>query len=285
MNETLLGVSPFFDISVGPDAENSNHSICQIYQGGIGLPDRDYYFDEDKESKRSAYQKHVAKMLTLLADPTTSAEPSEEAAQAAAKVYELERSLAEAHMTKTECRDPHATYNKMTIADLTQRCEGKFNFNAYMEGATGKTSDELGRINVRNTAALERVGLVAATVDPDVLSSYLRWRSVTSCAPYLSKAFVEENFDFFERTLSGTQEIKPRWKRAMAFTESALGEALGQLYCAKHFDEESKERALKIVESVRQALEERLNEVEWMKSATTRDNALKKMSNFRIKIG
>jgi putative endopeptidase len=138
---------------------------------------------------------------------------------------------------------------------------------------------------VRNTLALERAALVASTVQPDVLASYLRWHAVSSYAPYLSKVFVAENFAFFETTLSGTEEMKPRWKRAMAFTESALGEVLGQLYCAKHFDEECKARAYAVVESVRGALEERLNEVDWMKSDATRQEALKKMSRFRIKIG
>ena len=148
-----------------------------------------------------------------------------------------------------------------------------------------RRSDELGDVNVRNTQALKRVAQIASTVEPTVLSNYLRWASVKSCAPYLSKAFVNENFDFYERVLTGTDEIKPRWKRAMAFTESALGEALGQLYCAKYFDEACKERALEIVENVRKALEERLKEVDWMTSESTRQAGLEKMSRFKVKIG
>jgi putative endopeptidase len=267
-----------------PDAKESDHSLCQVSQGGLGLPDRDYYFDEDKQEKRDAYVKHVAMMLTLLEDPGAT-QASDEATGQAASVFGLEVQLAQAHMTKIESRDPQATYNKMQVTELNTRGKDAFLFDAYLAGSTGKAGESLGPVNVRNTLALERVALVASTVEPDVLRSYLRWHAVTSCAPYLSKVFVTENFNYFEKELSGTEEIKPRWKRAMAMTESALGEAIAQLYCAKHFDEECKARAHSVVESVRAALEERLNEVDWMKSDTTRQEALKKMSRFRIKIG
>lgn len=280
----LTGVSPFFCIGASPDNKNSNHTLCQVSQGGLGLPDHDYYFDEDKEDKRLAYKKHMAVMLTLLDDPAAT-EPTEAATAAAEQVYALELRLAEAHMTKTECRDPEATYNKMTVDGLIDNGSGAFEYGAYFLGATSKSSEELGEVNVRNIEALKRVAEVASTCPPETLSNYLRWHAVRSCAPYLSKAFVDENFDFYERTLSGTDEIKPRWKRAMAFTESALGEALGQLYCAKYFDEESKVRALQIVENVRKALEERLKEVDWMTSDSTREAGLKKMSRFKVKIG
>ena len=270
------GVWSFFCIGAGPDNENSDHSLCQVSQGGLGLPDRDYYFDEDKEAKRVAYKKHVAMLLTLLDDPSAT-EPSASAIEAAEHVYALELRLAEAHMTKIE-------YNKMSVAELTENGGDAFDFSSCFVGAMGKSPEELGDVNVRNTEALKRVAEVASTVERAILLNYLRWISVRWCAPYLSKAFVDENFDFFEKTLTGTNEIKPRWKRAMAFTESALGEALGQLYCAKYFDEECKRRALKIVEDVRMALEDRLKEVEWM-GESTREAGLKKMSRFRVKIG
>lgn len=278
---STFGISPFLAIGASPDNKNSDHSLCQVAQGGLGLPDRDYYFDEDKAEKRVAYKKHVAKMLSMLND----AEEDEEAVEAAvdALYSEVEVKLAEKHMTKTENRDPEATYNKMTVAEFTEKVNGVFDFKAYFDGATGL--ETVGDINVRNTVALERMAEVATTVDAVVLKNYLRWTAVRSCAPYLSKKFVDQNFDFYEKTLAGTQEIKPRWKRAMAFTESALGEALGQMFCAKYFDEECKERAVTIVENVRKALEERLKEVEWMKSEETRENAMKKMNRFKVKIG
>lgn len=127
-----------FFLLFSPDKKNSEHSICQVAQSGIGLPDRDYYFDEDKEEKRVAYKKTMALLLTLLEDPTAT-EPSDDAVATAEKVYELEKTLAEAHMTKTENRDPHDSYNKMTMGELIQLGDGAFDFGSYFEAATGKT--------------------------------------------------------------------------------------------------------------------------------------------------
>jgi len=282
--ELKYSVKPFFSIGASPDAKKSELSIAQVAQGGIRLPDRDYYFDDDKEAQRAAYKKTMALLLTLLEDASAT-EPSDEAVATAEKVYELEKRLAENHMTKTENRDPHDTYNKMTMEQLMEVGDGAFDFGSYFEAATGKATSAIGALNLRNAKALKKVAEVASTTDEDTLESYFRWLSVASCAPYLSSAFVNAHFEFYEKTLQGTAEIKPRWKRAMEFTENSLGEALGKLYCAKYFDETSKERALAIVEQVRQALEDRLKEVEWMTSEETRKNALKKMSRFGVKIG
>lgn len=281
-----MQVNAFFGISAGPDKTNSDHSIAQVSQGGIRLPDRDYYFDDDKEEKREAYKKFMALMLVLLEDPDATS-PTDEITAIAEKVFDLEKTLAEAHMTRTENRDPHDTYNKMSIGEMSALCSNKFDFVSYFEGATGgKTLNDIGDINLRNVKAIQKMAEVASSVDTDVLLAYLRWHAVcSSCAPYLTKPFVTAHFEFFEKTLQGTDEIKPRWKRAMEFTEGALGEALGKLYCANYFDEACKGRALSIVEQVRQALEDRLKEVDWMKSDETRANALQKMSKFGVKIG
>ena len=274
-----------FGYGAGPDKSNSDHSIPQIFQGGIRLPDRDYYFDDDKEEQRKAYKKTLAMMLTMLDDPS-AAEPTDECTKKAEAVYELEKSLAEGHMTKTENRDPHATNNMMSIDGLTKNVgKGAFDFASYMLAATGKTPEDLGQVNLRNVKALERVAEIVPNTPSAVLLDYLRWLTVSSFSPYMSKTFVNAHFDFYERTLSGTKELKPRWKRAMEFTESALGEALGKLYCAKFFDESSKAKAKAMIEQVRQALEDRLKEVEWMTSDDTRKMALKKMDKFGIKIG
>lgn len=282
-----FGISAFFSVGASPDNHDSNHSIAQVAQGGLGLPDRDYYFDDDKQDKREAYKQHIAKMLTLLSDPTcttTTPIPTEECVEKANQLYKLEEALAKSHMTKTDNRDPEATYNKMTIQDFaTNVCKDQFDVDAYLRAATDQK--ELGEINIRNLSALEGMAEILSTIQPELLEDYLRWRSVKACASYMSKAFVMESFDFNERILSGTDEIKPRWKRAMAFTENALGEALGQVYCSKYFDESCKEKALFIVEQVRKALEERLKEVDWMKSDSTREQGLQKMNRFKVKIG
>jgi putative endopeptidase len=275
------GVYPFFSTGPSPDAKNSEHSLCSLSQGGLGLPDRDYYFDEDKADKRVAYKKHIANILAQYDSSLSQVD----ATAIAEKVFALETELAKDHMTRIENRDPHATYNKMSIDQLTSAAGAVFDFASYLTSSTGKTAVELGEINVRNVVALGKAASTAVSSDTGTLAWYLKWRVLSSFAPYLTKAFVEENFDFFERVMVGTQEMLPRWKRAMAFTESALGEALGELYCARFFDEDCKMLANSIVESVRQALEERLNEVDWMKAESTREQALKKMSRFKVKIG
>lgn len=277
-------IRPFFAIGSGPDKKNSEWSTAQIYQGGISLPDRDYYFDDDKEDKREEYKKFMAGLLSLL-NECEGASGAQDVNELVDKIYHLELSLAKAHMTKTENRDPQTTYNKMTIDHLSEMCEHKFDFSSYLKAATGKSVDELGEVNVRNVQAIQCAAALAAEIDPEVLEGYLRWKTVCSCAPYLGSKFVQKHFEFYEGVLQGTKEMKPRWKRVMEFTESALGEALGKLYCAKYFDETSKERAYAIVEQVRQALEDRLKEVDWMKSEETRQAALKKMARFGVKIG
>lgn len=131
------GVHPFFSIGAGSDKKNSDHSIAQVAQGGLKLPDRDYYFDEDKDEQRAEYKKTMALMLTLLED-VSATEPTDEAIVTAEKVYELEKSLAGDHMTKTENRDPHETYNKMSMEELVKVGNGGFSFANYFVAATGK---------------------------------------------------------------------------------------------------------------------------------------------------
>jgi putative endopeptidase len=263
------------------------------------MPDRDYYLMEDKAPQRALYLEHISNLLSVLygSDRPVSSGPEVAAAASwtrlasdpaeirrrAEKIVELETSLARAHMSRTDNRDPHATYNLRMLQNASgEGGERRLDLVAYVGPAH---CEGWGPVNVRNTEALaEAARIVTHLQDPEDLRCWLHFKCVSSCAPYLSTPFVQEHFDFHERKLSGTQEIKPRWKRAMAWTESALGEALGQLYCARHFDEGCKERACGIVEQVRQALEERLKEVDWMSDAT-RNHALEKMSKFRIKIG
>ena len=314
------GIGTFFGVpSASPDSKNSSQSICQLGQGGLHLPDRDYYFDEDKQDKRDAYIQHICNLLILY---ETSKEKDMDDGKKetlvakmktmASRIFALEKTLAAAHMTRTENRDPYATYNKMTVDgelmilvkgekeedDDDMPAEKVFDFPSYFVSmANSKSLPDLGNVvNVRNTRAIAKAARVAMTLEIDeteekdydkaeLLEFYLLFSALSSCAPYMSKAFVNEHFEFNEKILSGTQELKPRWKRAMTFTESAIGEGLGKLYCAKYFDEECKERALVIVEKVRKALEDRLKEVDWIKSDSTREQAIQKMSKFRVKIG
>jgi len=263
-------------------------TLCQLSQGGLGLPDRDYYFAADKEDKRIAYKKHIATNLFLLDHPSTALPEiiPQDYIDISEKIYALEESLAKAHMTKTENRDPYATYDKMSIAQFhIDTCQEKFDGISYLRTATNKSCEEVGDINIRNVQALSTAAQLISEVDEQTLRGYLRWHCVRSCAKYISREFVNQDFLFYDQILSGTQQLKPRWKRAMSFAESALGEALGKLYCKHFFDESSKAKALNIVECVRKALQERLTEVEWMTSESTREEALKKMERFKVKIG
>jgi len=210
---------------------------------------------------------------------------NEEAATAAAEgIYTLELSIAEKHMTMTAQRDPLAIYNKMSIADMSTLCAGKFDFDTYFQ-TLGKSVEEIGDINLMTKEAVIHATSLIESTDPDTIVNYLKWQVMHETAPYLSKNIVNENFRFNGTVMSGTKELLPRWKRAMSWTEKALGDAIGKLYCAKYFDEAKKVKCLSIIETVRKALEERLKEVDWMKAETTRESALKKMAGFKVKIG
>lgn len=273
--QAIYGVNVFFAIDEGPDDKDSANTLLQVMQGGLGLPDRDYYFDEDKADKRVLYEAHVAETLEMLGD-------SAEAAKAgAASVMKLERVLAQAHMTRTEKRDPETTYNKMSVAKLCALCKGAVDWKAFFDAAAFKQPKSL---NVQSPPALAVASRCLADASDAELRAYLRWHVGKSYASHLPKAFVNASFEFFSKTLSGQQELKPRWKRAMAWAEGALGEGIGELYVDKFFGGESKARALDVVERVRKALEARLNEVPWMEEST-RTKALEKMSGFNVKIG
>ena len=280
--QSKFGLNYFFGVGASPDNKNSDHVIAQLGQSGLGLPDRDYYFDEDKAEKREKYILHISNMLQLLDSEKYTAD---NAAVVAQNIFDIELDIAGAHMTKTEKRDPLATYNKMDCNALNTLCNDVFDFETFFVTLGKENIQAVGDINVRNIAAIQKIANVVMTMEPEAMEHYLKWHTIHKLASYLPRAFVDEDFDFYQKILSGTKENKPRWKRAMAMTETALGEAMGKLYCEKYFDESMKDRAFAIVESVRVALEERLKEVDWMTSEETRKNALLKMSNFKIKIG
>jgi putative endopeptidase len=281
-----FGLDFFFGVGASPDKKDSNHCIAQIGQSGLGLPDRDYYFDEDKAEKREEYKKHIANMLVLL-DPATykSDDDDDVATRVALTIYNIELQIAQSHMTKTESRDPLVTYNKMSMSELTELCGSVFDFATYFMSMGKDSIDDVGDINVRNIEAIKKIANVIMDLKDEDIVHYLKFHTVGTLASYLPKAFVLEDFHFYQTILSGTKELKPRWKRAMSYTENALGDALGKMYCEKYFDENCKSRAFAMVESVRAALEERLKEVTWMTADDTRKAALQKMSNFKIKIG
>jgi len=269
--------APAFGFGVGQDDKESTTYIAQLGQGGLGLPDRDYYTQDDDKSKqlRAQYQAHVARMFELLGDKP-------EQAQANAKtVMELETRLAKASMTKVEQRDPNAIYHKFTRQELARKAPG-FPWEAYFQGI-GLPAAET-RLLVRQPAFFKELGAMAKSVPAARWKTYLRWHLIHDNAGELNKAFVDENFAFFGKTLNGTKEMSPRWKRVQNATDNLLGEALGRLYVEKAFKPEAKQKALDLVANLRAALKERIEVLDWM-SAETKQKALVKLASFAVKIG
>src|ERR1700720_4450590 len=241
-----LGVTSLFGFTSGQDDKNSTMVIAQAYQGGLGLPDRDYYTKTDDDSKklRDQYVQHVTKMLTLLGeDPKAAGEHAK-------KILALETSLAQASRTKVELRDPQKNYNKMKTSAL-QALTPDFKWDAYFKET--KLPDP-GELNVGQPDFFKGANKVFASTPIDAWKEYFRWHLVHATAEELSADFVNENFNFYETTLRGTKQIKPRWKRVVASTDSSIGEALGKLYVADYFPPESKARMLDLVNNLRSAL-------------------------------
>ena len=270
------GDSLLFDNAVFQDLKNSEQYIFYATQGGLGLPDRDYYTREDEESVelRAKYAAHVSAVLQLLGD-------SSEAADAAARsILALETRLAEASLTNVELRDPANFYNIQTVA-AADEATPSYSWSTYFERLG------LGELETFSFAQPKFFAEVDALLEELPLQSwksYLRWHVASGASRYLSDAFVEEGFDFYGRTLQGTQELKPRWKRAVDRVSASMGEALGQVYVETAFPPATKARADEMIENLRAAVGERIQALTWM-SGATKAKALEKLSTFTSKIG
>jgi putative endopeptidase len=270
------GVNALFQVGSKQDAKNSAEVIVEIWQGGLGLPEGEYYFKADEKSKqiRDEYLKHVARMFELMGDAPSKAQSE------AQSVMSLETRLAEAWMPRVERRDPQKVYNRKTLAQLKSFAPN-FDWSNYLRqlGLAPKTD-----INVGQPKFFERVNeqLAAATLAD--WKTYLRWRLIDNAAPSLSSKFVEEDFNFKGRVLTGTTELLPRWKRCVAATDNAMGEALGEVYVKKAFPPEAKRRALAMVSNLIAALKSDITTLGWMSDATRRQ-AIIKLEAFIRKIG
>jgi putative endopeptidase len=270
------GMGVLYYFLVMQDKKNSEMNIPWLYQAGIGLPDRDYYFDDTDRAKgiREEYVKHVAKMLELLGDAPDKAKV------AAEEIMKLETRLAKVSMTRLELRNPKATYNKMPLAELAKLAPG-YDFAAYFKSVGLQNP---GEINVAQPEFFKEIGKVVPETSLEVWKHYFRWNLIRRAAPYLNEAFVNENFNFYAAFLSGKKELQPRWKRCLNATSGALGEALGQIYVDKHFPPKAKARALELVLNLKDAFAQRIKNLDWM-SDVTKKKALEKLDAFRVKIG
>jgi len=270
------GVRAMFRFSSEPDARDSTMEIADTDQGGLGLPDRDYYLKSDEKSVelRKAYVAHIAKMFELLG------EPSEKASADANTVMTIETELAKASMDRVERRDPNKIYHKMTTAEL-QQLSPAFTWKEYFAAIKGPSFSSL---NVSVPDFVKGMNQAIASASLDDVKTYLRWQAVHSAAQLLSAAFVDENFNFFGRTLTGAKELRPRWKRCVDFADGDLGEALGKAYVAGEFPPDSKAATLKMVHELEAALKTDIGGLSWM-TPETKQQALDKLAHIANKIG
>ena len=271
-----MGIDVLFDFGSHPDSKDSTHEIAQATQGGLGLPDRDYYTKTDEASKklRDQYVDHVAKMLTLLGDPASKAQDE------AKKILALETKLAQASRTRVQLRDPQKNYNKMPVQQL-QNLTPDWNWGDYFKAINLLAPQD---INVHQPEFFKTADQVFKETPPDDFKAYLRWHLIDTTASDLSKDFVDEDFNFKERTLRGAQQIKPRWKRVIESEDGSIGEALGKLYVAYNFPPEAKARAVEMVNNLKEALADRIKTLDWM-DQPTKEQALKKLAAMGVKIG
>src|SRR6202043_1001432 len=236
------GVAVMFRFTSNQDAKDSTQVIAWALQGGLGLPERDYYLRADEKSKklRDDYSKHVAKMLELLGDSP------EKAASEASTVMAIETSLAKASMSNVDLRDPNKTYHKMKVSEL-QSTTPNFSWEGYLHDLGHADVREL---NVAQPDFFTALNAQLTSTSLDDWKTYFRWHVVDAAAPGLPEKFVNEDFDFRGRILTGAKEILPRWKRCVQSTDRNLGEALGQLYVQKYFPPEAKAHALEMVHNL-----------------------------------
>jgi len=270
------GIRAGFVFASEPDPKNSAMTIAANGQGGLGLPDRDYYVRDDEKSKtlREQYVAHVAKMFVLAGDSAESAKTAAEA------VMRLETALAQGSKTNVELRDPVANFHKLTVAEL-QKLTPHFDWSAYFK-AIGLAAPDV--LDVGQPEFMQALDQQLAGAPVAEWRAYLRWQLLHGSAALLSAPFVNEDFAFFNATLRGAKELRERWKRVLEIVDRSVGEALGQLYVKENFPPESKRRMLVLVENLRSALRDRLKTLEWM-DEPTRAKALAKLEAFGVKIG
>jgi putative endopeptidase len=270
------GNYPLFYLFSSPDEKNSNQVIAMTYQGGLGLPDRDYYLSDDARSKeiRSSYLKHMARMFVL------AGSAPEQAAKDADAVMKIETELAKISSTRLELRDPIANYHKTDLAGL-QKMAPEMDWKAYFDGINLQATNE---INIGQPKFVSGVAKMINTVPVADWKLYFRWDLINSAAASLSSDFDKEHFAFYGTVLSGAKEQRPRWKRMIDQTSGSLGEAVGQLYVQKFFPPEAKKRMVDLVNNLKVSLGERINGLVWM-SDVTKKEAQAKLAKINVKIG
>lgn len=268
------GFSYIAAVGIGPDDKNSSMNIASLYQTGLGLPDRDYYFKTDAATVaiQNAYKAYMQKVFTMTGDDSVAAKAKVEA------VYALEKQIAESHRTRVELRDPQSNYHKMSVASLSKQTP-LIAWSTFMTSMGAQTDS----INVGQPAYYTKLNSLLKTIPISTWKAFYRFHVVDDAAPYLSSAFVNASFNY-NKVISGQQQIKPRWERVYRTTDSHLGEALGQLYVKKFFTADAKKRMLELVSNLQKSFETHIANLDWM-GADTKTKARDKLFAFMQKIG
>ncbi|MFD3000720.1 M13 family metallopeptidase [Pontibacter toksunensis] len=270
------GISGFFSMYVSQDDKISTQYALQAGQGGLGLPDRDYYLKDDERSEtiRTEYLKHLQNMFQLMGNDAATAQKK------AQTVMLIETKLAQASRARVDLRDPYANYNKMTVQEFAKQ-----NPNLRVSQLlTGMGAEAAKEIIIGQPDFFMELNSMLKSVPLEDWKTYTQWHVARTAAPYLSHDFVQENFNFYGRVLSGAKEMQSRWKRVLRATDSALGEALGQLYVQETFSPEAKQKAIQMVDNLQEAFREHVRDLDWM-SEETKARALQKLGAFAVKIG
>ncbi|VBB44721.1 putative metalloendopeptidase [uncultured Paludibacter sp.] len=271
------GVGTMFDAGVRQDDKKSDVMSFYLGQGGLGLPDRDYYFNTDEQTTkiRAEYPNHITRMFQL------AGATNEEAADYAVKIMGIERELAKTSRKLEALRDPYANYNKFSVSDLKTKLTPEVDWQKWLLEIG---VDKLDSIVVGQPEFFKTFNGMLKTVPIDDWKVYVKWNIISSYASYLSDDFNKENFAFYGQMLNGTKKQQPRWKRVLNNEEGVMGEALGQLFVKEFFNEKAKKRYENLVEEIRSALKERIQKLDWM-SAATKEKALSKLAKMTKKVG
>jgi len=271
----MVGVDAPYQPQVHQDAKDATKYIFDLGQAGLGLPDRDYYLQDDERLKqvRAKYLQHVESMLRLAGDPA--------AAQEAQQIVALETALAKAQWTKVENRDPVKTYNRVELSQLAELAPG-YNWKAYLTdaGVAGK----LDYLVISQPSYITAFNELLQRTPLAVWKSYFRWRLLSAFAPFASKRFVDENFAFYGTALRGIAQNRPRWKRGVGLVDGAIGEGLGRIYVASYFPPQSKTRMDQLVKNLLAAYQADIDTLDWM-GPQTKQKAHEKLAHFTTKIG
>ena len=268
------GFGGFFNAGPSPDPKNAEMVIMHLYQGGLSLPDRDDYLNEESQEMRDKYVEHVSNMFQLVGIDAKKATAKAKA------ILAFETQLADNSLTRVERRDPDRTYNKRSMNEL-QQSTPNFNWNDYFTNAGAPSFDSL---NVGMPDFITALNGIILKTDLNTIKDYLKWKIINGSASMLSDDFVTESFNFYSNYLYGQEVQQPRWRRILNATDGCLGEAIGQLYVEKHFPAAAKERMESLVANLKVALGERIKALGWM-SEGTKAKALHKLDCINVKVG